>query len=110
MVVEPVPDQPRASAASATHPSRTRHESDEPDQVLAPAAAERATMSDAVGALRQGPDRYGAIQDGRPDEAPVAADRPQVGSATPVDAAAWRAETVATQVASLYRELFPAVF
>ena len=56
-------------------------------------------MSDAVRALPRGTDRYGAVQDDRLGTAPNAA-----------DAEAWQSETVATRVARLYRELFPAVF
>lgn len=56
-------------------------------------------MSDAVGALPRGTDRYGAVQDDRLGTAPNAA-----------DVEAWQSETVAARVARLYRELFPAVF
>jgi RNA polymerase sigma-70 factor (ECF subfamily) len=64
--------------------------------MLAPAAGEQISMSDAVGALHRDTDR-------------VVAEGP-AGSASAADVAGWRAETVAMRVARLYRELFPAVF
>jgi RNA polymerase sigma-70 factor, ECF subfamily len=67
-------------------------------------------MSDAVGALHREVDRYGATENDRADTVPVAAADVAVAASPPVDARAWRAESVATRVARLYRDLFPAVF
>ena len=67
-------------------------------------------MSDVVGALRHQTDRYAAVEDEPAGATPVAKREGQVGDRPRVDAAAWRGETVATRVAGLYRELFPAVF
>lgn len=66
----------------------------EPDESLATAAGGQDAMSDAVGALHTA-------------SADAAARQAATGS---LSAAAWQAETVATRVARLYRELFPAVF
>src|SRR5262245_22831475 len=68
------------------------------------------SMSDAVGALRRQADRYAAVQDELLGATPIAEGEGPVGDSPRVDVAAWRAETVATRVARLYRELFPAVF
>jgi len=74
-----------------------------------PAADEQITMSDAVGALHRETERYGSIRDDRPGESPGGAVS-DLMARVPVDAAAWRAETVAARVTRLYRELFPAVY
>ena len=91
-------------------------------------------MSDLVGALDRVNGRHGGVTDepatgispvgevpavGGPEDdltvgEAVAAGAPdgdlRVGTATLVDGSAWAAETVATRVTRLYRELFPAVF
>src|SRR5688572_10231685 len=86
------------------------HAISEPDELQATATGGRVAMSDAVGALQRGTDRYGAVQDDRPGEAPNTVDTAPDANAPRADAAAWQAETDATRVARLYRELFPAVF
>jgi RNA polymerase sigma-70 factor (ECF subfamily) len=66
-------------------------------------------MSDAVGALHRETERYGSIRDDRSSESSVGADA-DLMARVPLDGAGWQAESVATRVTRLYRELFPAVF
>jgi len=67
-------------------------------------------MNDLAGALRPATERRGAIHDDRAGDGSPASQVGPVNGETPADAAAWRAESAATRVARLYRELFPAVF